>query len=121
MVSRGRLRVMSDDEPLDLATHSSAPDGLQDPRTGSLGAVLSEAMRSVELPERQRRIVTLVAKGYTSAEIARRLGISENTVANHRSAVLRRLGLRGSVGITHFAILAGLVDVGDVPGETGED
>lgn len=89
-------------------------------REAAQRALLSEAMRSVELPERQRRIVTLVAKGYTTPQIAERLGISENTVANHRSAVLRRLGLRGPVGITHFAILAGLVEVGDVEGETEE-
>ena len=111
---------MSDDLPLEPNGHPMPPDESQATLARSLRDVLSEAMRSVELPERQRRIVTLVAKGYTTPEIAKRLGISENTVANHRSAVLRRLGLRSPVGITHFAILAGLVDVGDVPGETGE-
>lgn len=96
-------------------------DTLQDAGEGPIGNVLSAIVRNVDLPEQQRRIVGLIARGYTTAQIADKLGISVYTVANHRRAALLRLGLHGPVGLTHYAILRGLVQPGDVPGETGED
>lgn len=81
-------------------------------------AVLSALVRTVELPEMQRRVVGLVARGYSTKQIAERLGISPGTVSAHRYAALRRLGLHGPVGLVHYAILKGLVQPGDVPGET---
>ena len=80
--------------------------------------LLSAAVRTVELPERQRRVVGLVARGYSTKQIALMLGLSSGTVSAHRYAALRKLGLHGSVGLTHYAILKGLVQPGDVPGET---
>lgn len=82
--------------------------------------LLFAAVRTVELPEKQRRVVGLVARGYSTKQIALTLGLSPGTVSAHRYAALRRLGLHGSVGLTHYAILKGLVQPGDVPGETGE-
>lgn len=77
----------------------------------------SAPMRKVELPEQQRRVVTLIARGYTTDQIATRLGISRFTVQAHRRAALIKIGVHSSVGLTHWAILRGLVEPGDVPGD----
>ena len=89
---------------------------------GDHEGVPSAAVRSanIELPERQRRIVGLIARGYTTEQIADMLRIRPNTVSAHRRAALLRLGLHSAVGLTHWAIVRGLVQPGDVPGDERE-
>jgi DNA-binding NarL/FixJ family response regulator len=45
------------------------------------------------LSEREREVLTLVAKGYANKEIARRLEISEKTVKGHLTKVFRQIGV----------------------------
>lgn len=90
------------------------------PNTEAFEAVMSALMRTVDLPEMQRRVASLVARGYTTAQIAGQLGISPGTVSSHRYAALRRLGLHTGIGLTHYCIVKGLIQPGDVPGETDE-
>ena len=45
------------------------------------------------LSPRQREIAELVASGCRNWQIARLLGVSENTVVNHVSAIYDRLGI----------------------------
>jgi DNA-binding NarL/FixJ family response regulator len=49
----------------------------------------SPALR--QLTMRQSEILRLVAEGMTNKEIAHRLGLSEQTIANHVKAILQRL------------------------------
>jgi len=53
-----------------------------------------------ELAPRQREIAGLVAIGLTEAEIGARLGITRNTVKNHKTIVYRKLGVRNAVELT---------------------
>jgi DNA-binding CsgD family transcriptional regulator len=46
------------------------------------------------LTARERDVLVLLAKGYTYAEIARRLGISLHTVTTHVKNCYRKLGVR---------------------------
>lgn len=46
-----------------------------------------------ELTEREREVLTLVARGYTNRQIAVTLYISEKTARNHVSHILEKLGL----------------------------
>ncbi len=62
--------------------------------------------RSVTLTAREREIVALLAKGWTSKEIARFLGISYRTVEAHRGRIGRKLDASTTVEIV--AKLAGL-------------
>jgi len=80
----------------------------------------SPEVRRPELTEQQRRVVVLVAQGWTTEEIAHRLGISVHTVNAHRRAALVRAGVKSAVGLTHLALVNGWTDVGYVPGEAEE-
>jgi DNA-binding NarL/FixJ family response regulator len=55
-------------------------------------------------------MVTLIAEGRTSREIADVLVISEKTVERHRSNILAKLELRDRVDLTRYAIRRGLVE-----------
>jgi DNA-binding NarL/FixJ family response regulator len=66
--------------------------------------------REDPLTPREQEVVKLVAEGYSSKEIADALVISEKTVERHRANVLDKLGMRGRVEMTRYAIRRGLVD-----------
>lgn len=60
-------------------------------------------------PWPQQQIVKLVAAGLTVKEIAKRLGMSPNTVRTHRSAITARTGICDRVKLTLWAQRVGLV------------
>ena len=51
----------------------------------------------------ERRILRLIAEDKTSKEIATQLGVSPNTVDNHRAHHCEKLGLRGTHSLLKFA------------------
>ena len=61
------------------------------------------------LTSREREILTMVAQGYTSKQIAGSLSISPRTAETHRSNVARKLGLRTQSDLIRYAIKHGLV------------
>lgn len=63
-----------------------------------------------ELTPREQEIVKLVAEAHTTREIAEILHLSEKTVENHRSAAMRKLGMRDRVELVRYAIRRGLID-----------
>lgn len=52
----------------------------------------------------QRDVLKLIAKGYSSKEIATELGISHRTVENHRFRISEKLSLRGANSVLRFAL-----------------
>lgn len=60
------------------------------------------------LTPRELEVLALVAQGLRNAEVARRLVLSERTVAHHVSSILRKLGVRGRAEATAEAIRLGL-------------
>lgn len=78
-------------------------------------AVLMEAWqngeeRNAELTERECEILILTAKGKTIKEIAETLHISPKTVDYYRSKITEKLGVRGRVEMTRYALRHGLID-----------
>ncbi|MBO8142105.1 MAG: response regulator transcription factor [Firmicutes bacterium] len=61
------------------------------------------------LTEREQEILRLIVDGRTNAEIARTLYISEKTVKNHITNLLRKLGLSDRTQAAVYALRSGLV------------
>lgn len=58
---------------------------------------------SILLTPRERQVLTLTARGLKGTEIAAELGISELTIRKHRSAIMRKAGLRSTAHLIAFA------------------
>jgi len=72
----------------------------------------SQDERSLEnLTPRQREILTLIAEGNSTREIARYLKISVKTVESHRAHLMERLNIHEVAGLVLFAIRLGLIRV----------
>jgi DNA-binding NarL/FixJ family response regulator len=57
-----------------------------------------------QLTPAERRILTLIADGLTSRDIASQLGIGVRTVEHHRNNIAGKLDLRGNLALTKFAL-----------------
>lgn len=66
------------------------------------------ADRASLLTSREREILKLVADSLTSKEIAERLGLSIKTVQNHRTSLMKKLGVHNVAGLLKYAMEAGL-------------
>jgi DNA-binding NarL/FixJ family response regulator len=65
--------------------------------------------RCARLHPRQREVLTLLSKGLDQNEIATAMGISVNTVREHRQDVFKALEVNSSVEAAVLAAKAGLV------------
>jgi len=70
----------------------------------------------VPLSPREKDVLRHLAEGFTAKEVAVKLGISSYTVANHRSNLMRKIGLRGVAQISLYAAQIGLT--GDTTAHT---
>lgn len=59
------------------------------------------------LSEREEQVIRLVAKGYTSQEVAEQLNLADTTVETYRSRAMRKLELHGRVQLVQYAIQVG--------------
>jgi two-component system response regulator NreC len=61
------------------------------------------------LSDRELQVLTLVARGYTSAEIAKQIFVGVKTIETYRSRLAEKLGLRTRSDIIRFAAQMGLL------------
>ena len=61
-----------------------------------------------QLSAREKEVLGLIVKEFTSEEIAEKLFISKKTVDNHRQHLLEKTGCKSTVGLVKFAIKLGL-------------
>jgi two-component system, NarL family, response regulator NreC len=61
------------------------------------------------ITDREREVLTLIALGHTSPEIAGKLCISEKTVETHRAHITEKLGLHTRADLVRFALEHGLL------------
>lgn len=60
-----------------------------------------------KLSEREKEVLSLIVKEYTSEEIAEKLFISKKTVDNHRQHLLEKTECKSTVGLVKFAVKMG--------------
>jgi DNA-binding NarL/FixJ family response regulator len=65
----------------------------------------------IQLSEREKEILILIAKEFSSEQIAEKLFISIKTVGNHRQNILAKCDCKSSVGLVKYAIKAGLITI----------
>jgi len=61
------------------------------------------------LTGRERQVLKLAVEGFTSTEIAARLGISRRTAETHRSNIYRKLQIRSHTDLIALALRRGLI------------
>jgi DNA-binding NarL/FixJ family response regulator len=64
------------------------------------------------LTRREREVITLIAAGCTTRQMASRLRLAEATVESHITRIYRKLGVRSRVQAVARAVEAGLADLG---------
>jgi DNA-binding NarL/FixJ family response regulator len=112
------LKDMRPAELVDAIRLTARGDALLAPAV--LSRVLDQFLRTTpdpapppslrDLSGREREVLTLIGQALSNAEIAERLRLSEATVKNHVTAVLRKLGLRDRVQAVVAAYDHGLVE-----------
>ncbi len=111
----------------DIANHCLVEDGIFVPAVKRLeeslrkqGAGYDEQQISSgenapeQLSQREREIISCVAKGMTSKEIADHLCLSVHTVTTHRRNITTKLQIHSPAGLTIFAIVNKLVSIEDI-------
>ena len=87
---------------------------------GVTGKLLDSVARSapprrpeqrVVLSEREREVLQLMTQGFTNADIARQLYLSEGTVRNYASEIFRKMGVSDRTQAVVFGLRHGLVDL----------
>jgi DNA-binding NarL/FixJ family response regulator len=64
---------------------------------------------AIRLTEREREVLTLIAKGYTVARVAEMLGITRNTAAGYVKVIYRKLNISSRAEATLEATRQGLI------------
>ncbi len=64
----------------------------------------------VDITDREKEVLALIAQEFTTSEIAEKLFISPHTVESHRKNLISKLGVRSAAGLVKYAVQMGLVD-----------
>lgn len=98
-------RKRSADEIMKLMLRLESMISGDGPVYGDRGSTPAEiSAKSMPLSPRGRQIVSLVAAGFSSAEIAQKLSISKATVETHRRNLMRKLGLRNTAELIRYGL-----------------
>jgi len=71
------------------------------------------------LSDREMQVLRLVARGYTSAQIAKKIFVGVKTVETYRSRFAEKLGLRTRSDVIRFAVQMGLLTPETLESEPG--
>jgi DNA-binding NarL/FixJ family response regulator len=75
-----------------------------------IGGGSSGKNQSKKLTSRESEVLQLIAEGMANKQTASELGISIKTVEKHRQALMDKLGLHDTAGLTRYAIESGVIE-----------
>jgi DNA-binding NarL/FixJ family response regulator len=85
------------------------PKSRLDRLPASITLALAVRKRVAQLTPRQLQVWRLVAEGFTTPDLARRLRISPKTADVHRGQLMKRLGIHDVANLTRLATRIGIV------------
>lgn len=94
---RAAVRAIAEGKTTFGSLRSPAPEAV-----APIVAAASE--RLALLTPREREVLVGIASGQSNKEIAARLGLSVRTVESYREALIGKLGISGTAGLTRFAL-----------------
>jgi DNA-binding NarL/FixJ family response regulator len=84
-----------------------------EPRSRTARSPAPHAARGTDgvamLTDREQEVVTLIAEGYRTREMAQLLSVSHKTVERHRTNLMRKLGVRSATDVVAYALTHGYV------------
>jgi len=84
-------------------------DAIQALRQMRPARTASSAGRNFGLSSREMEVIALIVAGYTNKDLARELGISENTAKHHLTNIFNKLGVSNRLELVLYAVDNGLV------------
>lgn len=63
------------------------------------------------LTAREQEVMRLLAEGFSVKKIAQSLFISYRTVENHRTSIFRKIDVKNSAELVHYATRLGIIDI----------
>jgi len=77
---------------------------------GALSSLTTQESTETEaLTERERQVLTLIARGATTRAIAKELGLSAKTVESHRGRIMQKLHVHRAAELIRYAIRRQLI------------
>lgn len=73
-------------------------------------ALLEDAPQSSDLTPRELQILSLLTNGFSNQNIGERLGVSAKTIDNHRTNLMRKLGVHSQAELLAYALREGLIE-----------
>lgn len=98
--------MMRDETPISAAMATRIVEEFKQPHEGAA----PEFPARVNLSDRERSVLELLAKGDTNTEIASRLFLSESSIKKILHCIMQKLHLKNRVEAVAFAIKEGIVD-----------
>jgi DNA-binding NarL/FixJ family response regulator len=74
-------------------------------------SIIGDEADHSSLTTRERQVISCIANGLTTKDIAIQLGISPKTVENHRTNIMSKLDVQSMAGLLAYAVREGLFDV----------
>jgi len=65
----------------------------------------------IQLTNREREVLALIAEGQSNKEVANHLGIGVRTIETHRERIMEKLDIHTIAGLTRFAIRNGVISL----------
>lgn len=123
MLTRGILAEVKHRKVDGIFLKSDDPSGLiaAIPRVARGEHILSEAVQAIvgaddsplqALTDRETQVLQAIANGMRSGQIAEHLGVSRNTVENHRANIMRKLDVSTAAELLSVALKEGFLDYG---------
>ena len=109
-----QLHSQVEDEIFTPAIRNLERKSRKDDVSEKISTMLNQQDATESLSEREKQVIVCLVQGMSNKEIAASMFISVNTVITHRRNIARKLQIHSPAGLTIYAIVNNLIDIGNV-------